>query len=91
MPGRRFPPPWKSEEGDACFIVRDAAGRALAYVYFEDEPGRRCEAAGTRRGQAHRREYRQAAGAARQVTWSTEKLRGWIAKNCRLFETLELS
>jgi hypothetical protein len=24
-----------------CFIVRDANGQALAYVYFEEEPGRR--------------------------------------------------
>jgi hypothetical protein len=24
------------EETDACFIVRDANGQALAYVYFED-------------------------------------------------------
>ena len=24
-----------------CFIVRDATGQALAYVYYEDEPGRR--------------------------------------------------
>jgi hypothetical protein len=38
---RRFPPPWSVEETDACFIVRDANGQALAYVYFEDEPGRR--------------------------------------------------
>ena len=28
-----------AEETDACFIVRDANGQALAYVYFEDEPG----------------------------------------------------
>ena len=41
---RRFPPPWTVEETDACFIVRDANGRALAYVYFEDEPGRRAAA-----------------------------------------------
>jgi hypothetical protein len=27
------------EETDACFIVRDANGQALAYVYFEEEPG----------------------------------------------------
>ena len=39
---RRFPPPWTIEENnDACFIVRDATGQALAYFYFEDEPGRR--------------------------------------------------
>jgi hypothetical protein len=31
---RRFPPPWE----DACFIVHDHNGQALAYVYFEDEP-----------------------------------------------------
>ena len=29
---------------DACFIIRDANGQALAYVYFEDEPGRRAAA-----------------------------------------------
>ena len=37
---RRFPPPWSVEETDACFIVRDANGQALAYVYFEEEPER---------------------------------------------------
>jgi hypothetical protein len=26
---------------DACFVVTDSAGQQLAYVYFEDEPGRR--------------------------------------------------
>ena len=41
LPERRFPPPWSVEETDACFIVRDANVQALAYVYFEDELGRR--------------------------------------------------
>ncbi len=42
---RRFPPPWTVEENNnACFIVRDATGQALAYVFFEDEPGRRSAA-----------------------------------------------
>jgi hypothetical protein len=29
---RRFPPPWSVEETDACFIVRDGNGQALAYA-----------------------------------------------------------
>jgi hypothetical protein len=38
---RRFPPPWIIEDANiACFIVRDATGQALAYIYFEEEPGR---------------------------------------------------
>ncbi len=38
--GRRFPPPWTVEETDARFVVKDSSGQKLAYVYFEDEPGR---------------------------------------------------
>jgi hypothetical protein len=41
---RRFPPPWSAEESEACYIVRDANGQALAYVYYEQEPGRRAAA-----------------------------------------------
>jgi hypothetical protein len=40
MPSRRSPPPWSVDEREACFIVRDATGQALANVYFEEEPGR---------------------------------------------------
>ena len=29
------------EEQPACFVMRDHNGQQLAYVYFEDEPGRR--------------------------------------------------
>jgi len=37
-----LPPPWSIDEyNDACFIARDANGQALAYVYFEEETGRR--------------------------------------------------
>jgi hypothetical protein len=40
MTERRFPPPWSVDEADPemdrrCFIVRDADGLALAYVFFE--------------------------------------------------------
>lgn len=31
---RRFPPPWQIEEREEAFIVHDASGQALAYVYF---------------------------------------------------------
>ena len=41
---RRFPPPWSVEETPACFIERDQNRQQLAYVYFEDEPGRRSAA-----------------------------------------------
>ena len=45
MPARRFPPPWSLEElNDACFVVIDSTGQKLAYVYFEEEPGRRSAA-----------------------------------------------
>jgi hypothetical protein len=40
---RRFPPPWSVEVRAAAFVVCDANGEALAYVYFE-EPGRRSAA-----------------------------------------------
>src|SRR5262249_13543816 len=44
-PRRHFSPPWSiAEYNDACFIVRDHKGQALAYVYFEEEPGRRAAA-----------------------------------------------
>jgi hypothetical protein len=45
---RRFPPPWVVEELDACFVVTDNAGQKLAYVYFENEPGRQSAAKFTR-------------------------------------------
>ena len=39
-----LPAPWTVEDTDACFIVPDHNGQALAYVYFEEEPGRRSAA-----------------------------------------------
>jgi hypothetical protein len=48
MPQRRFPPPWRAEEHDACFIVN------LAYVYFENEPGCRSASKLLSRGEARR-------------------------------------
>jgi hypothetical protein len=41
MSGRRFPPPWSVVEHPESFSIEDATGQILAYVYFEDGPGRR--------------------------------------------------
>jgi len=51
---RRFPPPWSVEEQEACFVMRDHDGQQLAYVYFEDEPGRRSAAKLLTRDEARR-------------------------------------
>src|SRR5690242_2624027 len=39
LTARRFPPPWSVEEQSVLCRARPH-GRQLAYVYFEDEPGR---------------------------------------------------
>jgi hypothetical protein len=42
---RHFPPPWSAEEyRGMSYIIRDANRFAVAYVYFETEPGRRAAA-----------------------------------------------
>jgi hypothetical protein len=51
---RRFSPTWSVEELDACYVVRDHDGQRLAYVYFEDEPGRRSAAKLLERNEARR-------------------------------------
>ena len=39
-----LPAAWSVEELDACYVVRNNDGQQLAYVCFEDEPGRRSAA-----------------------------------------------
>jgi hypothetical protein len=59
--------PWIVDENERCLlIVRDHNGHALAYVYFRGGAGTASggETADQRRSPAHRRQHRQAAGAA---------------------------
>ncbi len=51
---RRFPPPWIAEDLAECFVVTDHAGQKLAYVYFEDEPGRQAAMKRLSRDEARR-------------------------------------
>jgi hypothetical protein len=56
---RRFPPPWTVDDpdmklGQNCYIVRDHNRQALAYVYVEEEPGRRSAAHLMTRDEARR-------------------------------------
>src|SRR5438046_83567 len=39
-PRRRFPRPWRAEELEESFVIRDANDWPIAYLYFEDEPTR---------------------------------------------------
>ena len=54
MSARTFPPPWTIDDNCACFIVKDGNGNALAYIYFENEPGRRSAANLMTRDEARR-------------------------------------
>jgi hypothetical protein len=55
MPTRRFPQPWSYEDhNDACYIVKDANGVAIAYVYYEQDHGRRTAANLMTRDEARR-------------------------------------
>ena len=57
---RRFPSPWRSEQIPGGYVVKDASGQSLAYVYARETKAQ----AGTAnvltmgRGKAHRNHYR---------------------------------
>jgi hypothetical protein len=51
---RRFPAAVVCRGQPACCVVRDHNGQAVAYVYFEDEPGRRSAAKLLTRDEARR-------------------------------------
>jgi K+/H+ antiporter YhaU regulatory subunit KhtT len=36
MPNRRFPAPWRADKMPGGYVVRDANGQALVYVYSRD-------------------------------------------------------
>jgi endo-1,4-beta-D-glucanase Y len=54
MPERHFPPPWSIDEQTESFIVKDATGLPIAYVYFENEPQRQMSMKRMSRDEARR-------------------------------------
>jgi hypothetical protein len=44
MPARRFPAPWSAEVQPNYYVVRDADGQQLAYIYYSNDPERRTAA-----------------------------------------------
>ena len=41
---RRFPAPWSAELQPNYYVVRDADGQQLAYIYYSNDPKRRSAA-----------------------------------------------
>jgi K+/H+ antiporter YhaU regulatory subunit KhtT len=37
-PSRRFPTPWHAEPFPGGYVVRDATGQSIAYLYSRDNP-----------------------------------------------------
>ena len=44
MTARRFPSPWSAELQPNYYVVRDADGQQIAYVYYSNDPERRTAA-----------------------------------------------
>jgi hypothetical protein len=44
MTGRRFPPPWCADKIPSGYVVRDANGQALVYVYSRDNEAKALQA-----------------------------------------------
>jgi hypothetical protein len=68
---RRFPAPWSAEVQPNYYVVRDADGQQIAYIYYECEPGRRSAAKLLTKDCD---EHRQAAGASAEGLRSSLQL-----------------
>lgn len=51
---RCFRQPWSVEDVDNCFVVKAQDGQELAYIYYEDDRGRRAIVKLLSRGEARR-------------------------------------
>jgi hypothetical protein len=63
---RRFPPPWRGDKIQGGYVVRDANGQALAYIYSRETDVEALQAKVLTKDAADRHQHRAAAGAARE-------------------------
>jgi hypothetical protein len=54
MPNRSFPPPWTIDEHPDSFIVKDATGQPLAFLFCDDDPQRQMSTKRLSRDEARR-------------------------------------
>jgi hypothetical protein len=66
---RRFPAPWKADKIPGGYVVRDANGQALAYVYARATIAEAMQAIDPGRSETDCSEYRSATGVAEG--WAT--------------------
>jgi hypothetical protein len=61
---RRFPAPWRADKMPGGYVVRDANGQALVYVYSRENEAEALQSKGAdgRRGAEGRVKRREAAG-----------------------------
>jgi hypothetical protein len=54
QPSRRFPPPWRADRTPHGYVVRDANGQELAYVYSRDNEAEALQATVLTKDEARR-------------------------------------
>jgi hypothetical protein len=64
---RRFPPPWRAEPIPGGYVVRDANGQALAYLYSRDNPTEALQAKMLTKDEARRIGARVSSFTAREA------------------------
>ena len=63
---RCFPPPWRAGRTPHGYVVRDANGQELAYVYSREDEVEARQAKVLTADEARRRQHRAAARATRE-------------------------
>jgi hypothetical protein len=83
-PTQRFPAPWSAEVQPNYYVIRDADGQQLAYIYYSNDPDRRAAAKLLTKDEARRiaaniaklaqQPFPQGAGVVSGLPFSTTKV-----------------